>query len=68
MINVGVAVDHNSKADSLGDSGEDPQQREYGGRIQLSAFHELNSISCIAGRKELFRMADPATGYIVVPV
>ena len=27
--------------------------------IQLSAFHELNRISCIAGRKELFRMADP---------
>ena len=28
---VDVAVDHTSKAGSLGDSGEDPQQREYRG-------------------------------------
>ena len=31
MINVSVAVDHTSKAGSLGGSGEDPQQREYRG-------------------------------------
>ena len=30
MINASVAVDHTSKAGSLGDSGEDPQQRESG--------------------------------------
>ena len=64
MINVSVAVlfYHTSKAAPWGIRGRILRRESTGGRMQLSAFHELNSISCIAGRKEVFRMAQPLPG------